>query len=291
MAGHPGKCHNIPVKNFPRTMKTLAVVSVAALLLPLAMTEARSRSLLDKARACADNLGQFPVAEGQLLSGPLDILSWNIQKATNDGWMEDLIEIGAGAHLTFIQEAAINAQLGEIQPTGPLYQSFAQGYATRSQSTGVMTLSSHAPTMQCNFTRVEPWLGTPKAATVTEHALDGREDRLLAINLHAINFTFGLDDLREQLRPLSTLLANHQGPAILAGDFNTWSASRQQVIDQLLSGHGLSPVSFEPDLRTTAFGRALDHIYVRGLKAESAEVIPVTSSDHNALRARLQLAM
>ena len=51
MAGHPGKCHNIPVKNFPRTMKTLAVVSVAALLLPLAMTEALSRSVLDKARA------------------------------------------------------------------------------------------------------------------------------------------------------------------------------------------------------------------------------------------------
>lgn len=290
MAAHGSGCHNTPVKNPRYSFKTLAVITVAALLPPLAMSEARPQSLLDKARACADNLGQFPIAEGQLLSSPLNILSWNIQKASNDGWMEDLIELGAGAHLTFIQEAAIQAQLGEIHPTGPLYQSFAQGYKSATQSTGVMTLSSHAPTMQCNFIRTEPWLGTPKAATVTEHALAGREERLLAINLHAINFTFGVDDLREQLRPLSTLLANHQGPAILAGDFNTWSASRQQVIDGLLSGHGLNPVSFEPDLRTTAFGRALDHIYVRGLEAEYAEVIPVTSSDHNALRARLQLA-
>ncbi len=256
----------------------------------MAPTEANS-SDLDKVRACADNLGQLPVAQGQVLSAPLEIFSWNIQKTSRDGWLEDLVEFGAGAELTFIQEAAIHARLGEVQPAGPLYRSFAQGYSNDGLSTGVLTLSRRAPTMQCNFTRNEPWLGTPKAAAVTEHALAGRDERLLAINLHAVNFTFGLEDLREQLRPLSTLLASHSGPVILAGDFNTWSAGRQQLIDQMLSDHGLSPVAFEPDLRTTAFGRALDHIYLRGLEAEHAEVIPVTSSDHNALRARLQLVM
>ena len=194
MASARDKCHNGFVKTSRYTFKAVAFIAMAALSLPLVLPEASSRSLLDKARSCADNLGQLPIAEGQVLSGPLAILSWNIQKASNEGWMEDLVALGSGAHLTFIQEAAIHAQLGEVHPTGPLYQSFAQGYATQSVSTGVMTLSSHAPTMQCNFTRVEPWLGTPKAATVTEHALDGREDRLLAINLHAINFTFGLDD-------------------------------------------------------------------------------------------------
>lgn len=285
------RCQNYPVNMIRKNLKSLSVLATTAVLLSLAWSEANSRSLLDKARDCADHLGQLPAAEGQRLSGPLDILSWNIQKASNDGWMEDLLEHGAGAHLTFIQEASIHAQLGEVHPTGPLYQSFSPGYKTSSQSTGVMTLSSHAPTMQCNFSRTEPWLGTPKAATVTEHALEGREDRLLAINLHAINFTFGVEDLQEQLRPLATLLANHQGPAILAGDFNTWSASRQLVVDQMLSSYDLHALEFTPDLRTTTFGRALDHIYVRGLEAEYAEVIPVTSSDHNALRARLQLSI
>ena len=33
----------------------------------------------------------------------------------------------------------------------------------------------------------------------------------------------------------------------------------------------------------------LDHVYVRGLRAESAEVIPVDSSDHNPLRVKLAL--
>jgi endonuclease/exonuclease/phosphatase (EEP) superfamily protein YafD len=145
--------------------------------------------------------------------------------------------------------------------------------------------------MQCNFTRTEPWLGTPKATTVTEHALEGREDRLLAINIHAVNFTLGIEDLQEQLRPLVELLATHRGPAILAGDFNTWSEARQLLVDRVLYQHGLEPLSFEPDLRTTAFGRALDHIYVRGFTADYTEVVPVSSSDHNALRARLRLTM
>ena len=255
----------------------------------IATGKASTSLLTEKARLCSAYLGTLPVAEGQVLSGPLDILSWNIQKASNEGWMEDLLALGNDTHLAFIQEAALQAQLGEVQPRGPLYQSFAQGYTTARLNTGVMTLSSHAPTMQCNFTRTEPWLGTPKAATVTEHALEGRADRLLAINLHAVNFTIGVEDLQEQLRPLVELLITHRGPAILAGDFNTWSNSRQQLVDQVLLQHGLEPLSFEPDLRTTAFGRALDHIYVRGLEAQSTKVIPVTSSDHNALRARLRL--
>ena len=274
-----------------KSLLHLAAIAVFLTGLQVASGNASSSLLTEKAKNCSAHLGLLPVAEGQVLSGPLDILSWNIQKASNSGWMEDLLLLGGDTHIAFIQEATLRAELGEVQPRGPLYQSFAQGYTTANQNTGVMTLSTHAPTMQCNFTRTEPWLGTPKAATVTEHALQGRDDRLLAINLHAVNFTIGLEDLQEQLRPLVELLITHRGPAILAGDFNTWSKARQRLIDQVLSQHGLEPLSFEPDLRTTAFGMALDHIYVRGLTAEYTEVIPVTSSDHNALRARLKLTL
>lgn len=274
-----------------KSLLHLAIISLFLGGLHVAGGKASNSLLSEQARACSANLGLLPVAEGQVLSAPLDILSWNIQKASNRGWMEDLLMLGGESHITFIQEATLRAELGEVQLGGPLYQSFAQGYTTARDRTGVMTLSTHAPTMQCNFTRTEPWLGTPKAATVTEHALEGRDDRLLAINLHAVNFTFGLEDLQEQLRPLVELLITHRGPAILAGDFNTWSTARQRLIDQVLFQHGLEPLAFEPDLRTTVFGMALDHIYVRGLAAEYTEVIPVTSSDHNALRARLRLTM
>lgn len=274
-----------------KNLLQLAFVSLVVTLTFVASGRASTSLLAERARVCSAYLGTLPVAEGQLLSGSLDILSWNIQKATNEGWMDDLVALGADADLAFIQEAALQAQLGERNPRGPLFQSFSEGYTTASLSTGVMTLSRQAPTMQCNFTRMEPWLGTPKAATVTEYALEGRSDRLLAINLHAVNFTFGVEDLQAQLRPLVELLITHRGPAILAGDFNTWSDARQKLVDRVLFQHGLQHLTFEPDLRTTAFGRPLDHIYVRGLTAEYTEVVPVTSSDHNALRARLKLTL
>jgi endonuclease/exonuclease/phosphatase (EEP) superfamily protein YafD len=51
----------------------------------------------------------------------------------------------------------------------------------------------------------------------------------------------------------------------------------------------MQPVEFSDDQRTRAFGRALDHIYVRGMQAQTARVITVSTSDHNALRVGLTI--
>ncbi len=260
---------------------------LALVIIVLMAAALNHRTAASSNTACGANLGLFPTVEGQALSGHLDVLSWNIEKTSNQGWAEDLAELAGNVNLAFIQEAALQAMIPDAIPGSPLYQAFTRGYSTGDLDTGVMTLSSNSPSMLCNFTAMEPWLGTPKAVTVTEYPLQGREERLLAINIHAVNFTFGVEDFRDQLEPLAQLLAQHPGPAILAGDFNTWSDARQQLVDQLLGDRGLTALEFGEDLRTTAFGRPLDHIYVRGLRAESAEVIPVQSSDHNALRARL----
>lgn len=237
---------------------------------------------------CAGGLGQPTLAAGAGLEGELEILSWNIQKAGNRGWAEDLAQMAGDVHLAFIQEASLQAQIPEAIPT-PLVQAFAAGYTTDSRDTGVMTLSSSSPSLHCTNTAWEPWLGTPKATSITEYPLQGRTERLLTINLHAVNFTFGLENFKQQFQALSEVLTHHQGPVILAGDLNTWSRRRQALVDSFMEKFGLGPVAFEPDLRTTAFGRALDHIYVRGLRAEFARVIPVSSSDHNPLRVRLAL--
>jgi endonuclease/exonuclease/phosphatase (EEP) superfamily protein YafD len=155
--------------------------------------------------------------------------------------------------------------------------------------TGVMTLSAAQPSLACRFKATEPWLRTPKAASVTEHPIEGSGQRLLAINLHAVNFALGLADFESQFADIGVVLSEHRGPVVFAGDLNTWSDTRQAMVDAFMTAHGLEPVSFEPDLRTTAFGRALDHIYVRGLQPQSAAVIPVVTSDHNALQVRLKL--
>lgn len=222
------------------------------------------------------------------LGSELEILSWNIQKASNTGWAEDLAGLADRVDLAFIQEASTQARIDGLLPD-LLHQAFAQGYTTNDLETGVMTLSSGLPSMHCKLTAMEPWLGTPKATSVTAYPLQDRPERLLAINLHAVNFAFGLTEFRQQFASLRDMLEEHRGPIILAGDLNTWSEDRQVLVDEFLAEYGLQPVSFEPDLRTRVFGRVLDHIYVRDLRALSARVVPVNTSDHNPLRVRLGL--
>lgn len=236
--------------------------------------------------ACSISSVQDIAPQGRELGSEFEVLSWNIQKANNPGWAADLAGFSEGIDLAFIQEAPRQAAIP--QAIGhDLHSSFAAGYTTNSRTTGVLTLSIGSPSVHCALTATEPWLGTPKATSITAYSLQDREDRLLAINLHAINFDLGLDSLQLQFEALREVLANHPGPIILAGDLNTWSEGRQSLVDNFLQEYGLASVVFEPDLRTRAFGRALDHIYTRGLRADDAKVIAVSSSDHNALRVKL----
>ena len=257
---------------------------VLALLIP-----ATTASASAEAQRCASALGSALSGQEALLDTSVSVLSWNIQKASNTGWQDDLATLaGEDIHLAFIQEAAVQAAIAQSIPA-PLYQAFAAGYTTEDVETGVLTLSASTPSLHCNLTAWEPWLGTPKATSITEHPIRGRDERLLAVNIHAVNFAVGLEEFRAQIHAIGAVLDNHRGPIIVAGDLNTWSDARQALVDEFMSEHGLLAVEFAPDLRTTAFGRALDHIYVRGLAPADARVVPVSSSDHNPLLVRLQI--
>ena len=170
---------------------------------------------------CGAALGRMPA--GEPLAAEFEVLSWNIQKATNPGWEADFRRLASGVQLAFIQEASLQAGIPDLLPT-ELVEVFAMGYSTDTLDTGVMTLGAASPSLHCAFTAMEPWLGTPKAASVTEYALRDRQERLLVINLHAVNFTLGVEPLRQQLSGLMDVLSLHPGPAIVAGDLNTWSS-------------------------------------------------------------------
>jgi len=262
-----------------RTVHRLAAGVVAALVCMGAAATTQSET-------CAATLGQSAVPAGGELGGELEVLSWNIQKASGVGWADDLAKLGAGVDLAFFQEAAVAAHIPRLLRPD-LHSNFAPGYIATGGATGVLTLSAGTPSAHCQLTAWEPWLGTPKATGITEFPLRDREDRLLAINLHAINFELNPENFHAQLDALRDVLDGHEGPVILAGDLNTWSGDRQSMVDAFMREYGLGSVAFEPDLRTRAFGHALDHIYVRGLRTDAARVVPVTSSDHNALRVRL----
>lgn len=235
--------------------------------------------------ACRDRLAQSVAEPGVGLdSSSLGMLSWNVKKGQRANWRHDLARLAADKHLILIQEASLGTELLDaLEPTA--HWAFAPGYRTRDSATGVMTLSSTPPLTQCNLQAVEPWLRTPKATSITEFGLTGTNDTLVVANIHAVNFSVGVAQFRQQIEALRTALTDHAGPIILSGDFNTWRGARLQILGDVARDLGLEPIGFDNDHRTLAFGLPLDHLFIRGLSVQSSTTQPVRTSDHNPLAA------
>ena len=152
-----------------------------------------------------------------------------------------------------------------------------------------MTLSRVLALSHCFLSHQEPWLGTPKATSISRYSLDGLEQTLLVVNLHAVNFALGSEDLERQMRDASALIEQHRGPVIFSGDFNTWSDKRMQIVSTIMTELQLQPLSFPQDHRIQVFGLHLDHIFVRGLRVVESGSGSVESSDHNPIFATLAL--
>jgi endonuclease/exonuclease/phosphatase (EEP) superfamily protein YafD len=241
------------------------------------------------AEACAAVRMIPPVKDAQKLDGShIHLLNWNTQKHGHHSLHADLVRFSDEADLILLQEAVVDTDhLRAVD--GGFHWVFAPGYRKSGTTTGVMTASRVAPIGYCKLASTEPWLGSPKATSVTRYALSGRDDTLLVINLHLINFTVGVAAMEQQLRAALDFATAHEGPVIVSGDFNTWSKKRARIVAGELSNEGLQPVRFPDDGRTRIFGRPVDHIFVRGLRATSADTYAVGSSDHNPLSTVLQV--
>lgn len=217
------------------------------------------------------------------------IVSWNIAKGRTAGWRDDLRSFARDAQLVMLQEAVFTDEMRQPHPE-PIYWSFSPGYRTDAYRSGVMTLSRVEPTMICSLSSREPWLRSPKTTSITQFRY--HEDRLpvLVVNMHAINFTFGIGAYRNQLDTIRQVLADHEGPIIFSGDLNTWNGARSRVLTAMTEQLGLTPVTFEPDHRTRRFGRALDYVFVRGLEVRDSRTVEVETSDHNPLIMTLAIA-
>ncbi len=232
---------------------------------------------------CTEALSQAPVTEAdQGLVLPFTFLNWNVEKAQHPGLVAEFAAYAERSDLIFLQEA-VPLKKNQTVIEQSLFEAFARGYVQNEIETGVLTLARVPHLVHCHMTAIEPWLRTPKATSVTLYPLRNSKYALLTVNLHAVNFSFGIEDYSAQLEAIAALMRPHPGPIILGGDFNTWSERRLRAVEQLAAELQLTPVPFSPDHRTTTFGNPLDHIYVRGLTWQSTEARPVSTSDHNPL--------
>ena len=91
----------------------------------------------------------------------------------------------------------------------------------------------------------------PKVSLVTEYPLSKREN-LLAVNVHLLNFErWSVKKISHQLEDLKTIIANHSGPIVMAGDFNTWNQKRLKLVKQIARDIKLKEVTDFPKNRRT----------------------------------------
>ena len=111
------------------------------------------------------------------------------------------------------------------------------------------------------------------------------------VNIHAINFVTS-SALHSQLMDAAEVIKSHSGPAIFAGDFNTWTFEKQSFLRELTQKLGFQEVTFENDTRKKMFGWILDFIFVRELEVVSSKVHDdLDGSDHKAISAKLKYQM
>lgn len=223
----------------------------------------------------------------RLLNPKISALVWNIKKAELKNWKKEFTEFGKGKDLFLIQEAyekdqfisTLNSFEGFSWQLGAsfLYKKYGDA------ATGTMVASKTLPTevFVKHSPDFEPVVGTPKSSTFAKYPILGKENELLVVSVHGINFeTNGA--FRRHMIQIKEEVEKHIGPVLIAGDFNTWNSSRTNFLKLLTHRLGLVEAPYKNgDDRMSFGGHFLDHVYTRGILVTKAEVVVDSNgSDH-----------
>ncbi|PMN67196.1 endonuclease/exonuclease/phosphatase family protein [Enterovibrio norvegicus] len=226
----------------------------------------------------------YPVSSSIDVRKPLNLAVWNIYKQQLEGWEDELLALSKASSLILLQEAQLSQDLQRYISAHRWHSNQAFAFSVNNEVAGVMTLSDLAPKKVCAYTKVEPYLRLPKSALYSEFPLSNGQT-LSVINIHSINFTFGIEEYREQLNALVDAVTKLDGPVIVAGDFNTWSEKRLKTVKAELNRIGLQEAVFDTDARLKVFSLPLDHIYYRDLVLNDANSRSTLASDHAMMTA------
>ena len=160
----------------------------------------------------------------------------------------------------------------------------------RNEFYGVLTASkTEAKKVQAYLSEGrETFMGPHKSLLLSLYTFeDGVE--LLMLNVHAINFRENRHYHKELERFLK-LMKTHEGPMIVAGDFNSWNKKRMERLKEVREKLELKAVPFDKVDKVKSFmGNHLDFIFYRGLELLEFEVHKEHKlSDHNPLFARFK---
>ena len=244
----------------------------------------------DAKRAVPDAVPVRARADVNRETSVLRVVSWNLHKGVDPGWEVDLATYATESDLVLLQEAVLSDAVRDVLDSAGHDWMMAGAFSRKGEERGVLVAARTRAMDGCALRAFEPLFPVPKSALVVRYRLTGGATLAVA-NLHGVNFSLGLGRFRGQIEAVTAELARHQGPVILAGDFNTWSEGRHRVLVEEAAKLGLVSVLFadDPDGRRLALGRHLDHFYFRGFRLVRASAPYVKSSDHNPILVELEL--
>ncbi len=219
----------------------------------------------------------------------ISFLNWNIYKGNGENWQQDLSSFAQSHDVMTIQEATLDEELTGLLETNDFTWVMNTAFHLNGTAAGVMTAANSIAVYSCGFKDQEPLLRIPKSTLVSYYKINGSEKKLLVANIHGINFTFGVSNYHQQLESLYAAIEHHDGPMIVAGDFNSWSDDRMVEVEQLVNRLALSKIAYPVNNKTHVFGNAIDHVFYRQLEIVNNKVWPVSSSDHNPISVNFRL--
>jgi endonuclease/exonuclease/phosphatase (EEP) superfamily protein YafD len=238
------------------------------------------------------------------INDSIRILNWNIHKEGNlSEWKKVITHIVKDKKPDFIllQEVRLDGKFGdfiskdlkygwEFSPN--LYQGKYDAYS------GVLTASHIKPKMveSALSNETELFSKIQKTVLFTKYPIGSPSLELLVVNIHGININIDLDGFKEQIRYIAEVVMRHDGPVILAGDFNTWKEARLDHLSKLVKEMELVKIDFgsNADYVETMFGNPLDHIFISKEKLEVIKgsqdvIVDIKSSDHSPLFVELRI--
>lgn len=223
-------------------------------------------------------------------SAELDILVWNVYKGQRvNAFAQDFKKLALNKDVIMLQEAQIDEKMPKIWAEN--FQSYewhlAQSFKYKNDlySTGVAIGSPLTP-HKVDFLRSkfrELLMLTPKLTLFSEYEVGGQ--KVLFVCTHVLNFV-PQAHFTATLYSISERIAQFQGPAVLAGDFNTWNLKRLMIMKTIFKDIGFDHIDLENDGRFLK----LDHVFVRGLNVVDAKIhSEIMSSDHFPIDLKIKL--
>lgn len=233
-------------------------------------------------------MSQYGKAETSQLPQTFNVFVWNLHKGEDQGWATDFDQMARSADILLTQEAVnVPFMVDSFQKNPHSWNMATSFFMSNGFRTGVAT-GSKLPAADLAWERSkyrEPLAETPKMTLFTELVLENGK-KLLVVNIHGILANLNtVVSLVSQLKIISEHLKNHDGPAIVAGDFNTWNTGRMNATLRWAKSEKLTHVKFAIDTRS----QVLDHVFFRDLTLSAGRVMSeVQSSDHKPLAIQFQ---